>query len=177
MRQDFEWRLGLAASLGSLFAIALAERMYDIRADLIRTQCNCEPFQWSDPRITTPLLFGIPLGILLLAFTAYSSVQAINGMRHAGAPAAQSGATPVGAGVFFLALIADASAWIITNSGASLIDVWGLVADPYSAGDGIGFLPLYYAIFGISCGAILLLIPLGALAAVLRRASRATPAR
>lgn len=163
-RENGRW-LGVSSILGGLVATGLAERMYDIRADLIRTQCNCEPFQWSDPRITTPLMLGIPLCIVLLVFTAYSGIRTLSIIRHAQAAAVQSSDTPgvsFSAGIFLLALIADVGAWITAINGPALPYVWYLIAHPNPADDMAG-IPIFYAFLGTGCGVLLLLIPLVAL--------------
>lgn len=159
--QDTGRWLGASSILGSLIATGLAERMYDIRADLIRTQCNCDPFQWSDPRITTPLMLGIPLCILLLVFTAYSGVRTLSVIRHAQAAATQSSDTPdvsFSAGIFLLTLIADVGVWITAVSGVSLPYAWYLIVHPDPADDLAG-IPIFYAFLGTGCGMLMLLVP------------------
>ena len=61
-RQLPGWRFGVLLLLGSLLAVALAARLYDIHAELIRVRCNCEPFQWTEPDLATPLHPRYPLG-------------------------------------------------------------------------------------------------------------------
>jgi hypothetical protein len=80
------WRFGALLLLGSLFAVALAARLYDIHAELIRVRCNCEPFQWTDPELATPLILGALLGSAVLVFTAYGSVRTLRLFRSPPAP-------------------------------------------------------------------------------------------
>jgi hypothetical protein len=70
------WRFGLLLLLGSLVAVALAARLYDIHAELIRVRCNCQPFQWTEPDLETPLILGTLLGSAVLAFTVFGSARA-----------------------------------------------------------------------------------------------------
>ena len=82
---------GVSMILGSLIASALAARLSDIHAELIRTQRNCEPFQWTDPRIATPFALATVLGVALLVLTAYGSARALSIVRSPAAPAAERG--------------------------------------------------------------------------------------
>src|SRR5258708_6649007 len=76
-RQFHGWRLGVIVLMGNFFAVALAARLYDIRTELIRTRCNYEPFQWTDPQIAVPVRQATLLGSSVLVFTAFCSARTL----------------------------------------------------------------------------------------------------
>lgn len=176
-RRIYGWRLGVSLLLGSIVASALAARLSDIHAELIRTQCNCEPFQWADPRITTPFALATLLGSAVLVLTAYGSARALRIARYPAAPIAERGgarAWSFSGSLFALAVVADVGAWITANGVTRLADTAYLI-DPARQGDGLGILPLFDAITASLCGAILLILSLGLMLGVLRRSGRVFP--
>jgi hypothetical protein len=181
-RRGSGWRLGGSLLLGSLLASGLARRLFDIRAELIHVQCNCEPFQWTDPRITTPLTVGTVLGSLLLVLTAYGSVRALRIVRAPVAPVGErSGARAWSFSwtLLVLAVTADVGAWISANSFTALAE--SLVAsqtplNPAYVYDGLILGAFQDPSASPFCGALLLIVPLGLMLVVLRRSSRAFPA-
>lgn len=106
-RRVYGWRLGASMILGGAIASALAARLSDIHAELIRTQCNCEPFQWKDPRIATPIALATLLGSAALALTIYGSARALRIVRISRHPAAP------------LAERAGARAWPLSGGASS----------------------------------------------------------
>lgn len=173
-RQLPGWRFGVLLLLGSLFAVALAARLYDIHAELIRVRCNCEPFQWTEPDLATPLILGTLLGSTVLAFTVYGSVRTLRFFRSPTAPEGERYIAREPLGWYFaLALLAGAGVWISANALPRLAESVYLI-DPLRQGDALGIIPLYEAIPSSLCGAVLLLIPLTILLSALYRSRRAT---
>jgi hypothetical protein len=178
-RRVYGWRLGVSMILGSLIASALAGRLFDIHAELIQTQCNCEPFQWTDPRIATPLALANLLGSAVLLLTAYGSVRSLRILRSPAAPVAEgSGARPwtFSWSLFVLAVMADMGAWIMANGVAHLVELAEIptLLEPANTYD-LGLLPFLDAIAATLCGAIVLILPLSLMLVVLRRSGRAFP--
>jgi hypothetical protein len=177
-RQLPGWRFGVLLLLGSLLAVALAvalaARLFDIHAELIRVRCNCEPFQWTEPDLATPLLLGTLLGSAVLAFTVFGSVRTLRFFRSPTAPDVQRylAREPL-EGYITLALLAGAGVWISANALPRLAESAYLI-DPLRQGDALGIIPLYEAIASTVCGALLLLIPLTILLSALYRSRRAT---
>lgn len=173
-RQVRGWRFGIFLLLGSLFAVALAARMYDIHAELIRVRCNCEPFQWTEPDVATPLILGTVLGSIVLAFTVFGSVRTLRFFRSPTAPGMERyrARAPLG-GYFVLTFLAGVGVWISANALPRLAQTAYLI-DPVRQGDGLGVIPLYEATVSSLCGALLLIIPLTILLSALYRSRRAT---
>ena len=173
-RQVRGWRFGIFLLLGSLFAVALAARLYDIRAELIRVRCNCEPFQWTEPDLATPLILGTVLGSVVLAFAVFGSVRTLRFFRSPTAPDVERyRAREQLGGYFILAFLAGAGVWISANALPRLAETAYLI-DPVRQGDGLGILPLYEATVSSLCGAVLLFVPLAILLSALYRSRRAT---
>jgi hypothetical protein len=177
------WRLGVSLILGSLMASGLAARLFDIHAELIGPQCNCEPFQWTDPRIATPLVLGTVLGSAVLVLTAYGGVRALRSLRSPAASVTERNGASAWSflkfswSLFVLGVMADIGAWITANGVTHLAEsVSYSMNDPFAgSSDGLGILPLFYAIVATVCGALVLLLPLSLMLVVLRRSSRAFP--
>ncbi|HEU5347127.1 MAG TPA: hypothetical protein VFU63_00815 [Ktedonobacterales bacterium] len=172
-RQVRGWRFGIFLLLGSLVAVALAARLYDIHAELIRVRCNCEPFQWTEPDLATPLILGTVLGSVGLAFTVFGSVRTLRFFRSPTAPDVERSIArePLG-GYFVLAFLAGAGVWISANALVRLAETAYLI-DPVRQGDGLGIIPLYEAAASSLCGALLLIVPLTILLSALYRSRRA----
>lgn len=173
------WRLGAFLILGSIVASALAARLSDIHAELIRTQCNCEPFQRTDPRIATPIALATLLGSALLLLTAYGGARTLRIVRYPAAPVAEPGGASARSWsflgrLFLLAVVADVGAWVTANGVTRLAETAYLI-DPARQGDALGILPLFDAIIASSLGALLLIVPLGLMLGALRRSGRAVP--
>jgi hypothetical protein len=111
------WRWGALLLLGSLCAVALAARLYDIRAELIRLRGNSPPFEWTEPDLATPLILGTLLGSAVLAFTVYGTVRTLRFFHSPSAPDVERylASEPV-EGYFVLALLANAGVWISANA-------------------------------------------------------------
>lgn len=173
-RRVYGWRQGALMMVGGVITSALAARLSDIHAELIRTQCNCEPFQWTDPRIATPLVVATLLGSAALALTIYGSARALRIVRisrHPAAPLAERAgarAWPLSGSLVALALLMDVGAWITANGVVRLAETAYLI-DPARQGDGLGILPLFDAISSSLCGAILLIVPLSLIVRALLR--------
>jgi hypothetical protein len=155
--------------LGNLCAVALAARLSDMHAELIRLRGNSPPFQWTEPDLATPLILGTVLGSAVLAFTVFGSVLTVRIFRSPHAPDVERymAAEPV-EGYFVLALLADAGIWICANALPRLAEFASL-RDQFGQGDGLGIIPLYEAVASSLCGALLLLIPLTILLSALNR--------
>ena len=173
-RQVRGWQFGALLLVGSLMAVALAARLFDIHAELIRVRCNCEPFQWTEPDLATPLILGTVLGSAVLAFTVFGSVRTRRYFRSPTAPHVERylAREPL-EGYFVLALLASAGVWISANALPRLAETAYLI-DPLRQGDALGIIPLYEAIASSICGALLLIVPLTILLTALYRARRAT---
>lgn len=173
-RQVRGGRFGAFLGLGSLVAVALAARLYDIHAELIRVRCNCEPFQWAEPDLATPLILGTVLGSVVLAFTVFGSVRTLRFFRSPTAPDVERyiAREPL-VGYFVLAFLAGAGVWISANALPRLAETAYLI-DPVRQGDTLGIIPLYEAIASSLCGALLLIVPLTMLLSALYRSRRAT---
>jgi hypothetical protein len=173
-RQLPGWRLGALFLLGSLVAVALAARLYDIHGELIRLRGNSPPFHWTEPDLATPLILGTVLGCAVIAFTVFGSMRTLRFFRSPTAPDAERymAREPL-EGYAMLALLADAGVWISANALPRLAETAYLI-DPVRQGDALGIIPLYEAIASSLCGALLLLIPLTILLSALYRARRAT---
>lgn len=173
-RQVRGWRFGIFLLLGSLFAVALAAGLYDIHAELIRVRCNCEPFQWTEPDLATPLILGTVLGSVVLVFTVFGSVRTLRLFRSPTAPGVER---PIAreqlGGYFVLAFLAGAGVWISANALPRLAETAYLI-DPLRQGDGLGIIPLYEATASSLCGALLLIVSLTILLSALDRSRRAT---
>jgi hypothetical protein len=173
-RRGYGWRLGVSMILGSLIASGLAARLFDIRAGLIYGP----PLQWTDPPIATPLAVATVLLSALLVLTAYGSVRAFSIVRSLAAPVPErrgARAWSFSWSLFVLAVMADVGAWIIAN-GVTHVAETAYLIDPVNSGDGLGDLPLAYAIFATVWGALVLILPLSLMLVVLRRSGRAFPA-
>jgi len=168
-RQVRGWRFGAFLLLGSLFAVALAARLYDIHAELIRVRGNSPPFQWTEPDLATPLILGTLLGSAVLAFTVFGSVRTLRFFRSLAAPDVERymAREPL-EGYFVLALVAGAGVWISANALPRLAETAYLI-DPLRQGDALGIIPLYEAIASSLCGALLLIVPLTILLTALYR--------
>jgi len=168
------WRFGALLLLGSLFAVALAARLYDIHAELIRVRGNSPPFQWTEPDLATPLIVGTLLGCVVLAFTVYGSVRTLRFFRSPTAPDAErSMAREPLEGYFVLALVAGADVWISANALPRVAE-FAYLTDPLRQGDALGIIPLYEAIASSLCGALLLIVPLTILISKLTRSRGVT---
>ncbi|MGE5334503.1 MAG: hypothetical protein ACM3N4_07375 [Nitrososphaerota archaeon] len=170
--------------LGSLVASALAARLSDIHAELIRTQCNCEPFQATDPRIAIPFALATVLGSLLLVLTAYGSARVLRMLRYPAVPVAERSEARAWSflwsffwNFFVLAGMADVGAWILANGVAHLAEFLEspTALDPANVYDGLGLLPLFDAIAASVCGALVLIVPISLILVALRRSVRAVP--
>jgi hypothetical protein len=168
------WRFGVLLLLGNLFAVALAARLYDIHAELIRVRCNCQPFQWTDPELATPLMLATLLGSAVLVFTVYGSVRTLRYFRSPTAPDVERymAREPL-VGYFVLALVAGAGVWISANALPRVAE-FAYLTDPMRQGDALGIIPLYEAIASSLCGALLLIVPLTILLSALSRSRRVT---
>jgi hypothetical protein len=176
-RQWHGWRLGVLLLMGNFFAVGLAARLYDIHTELLRTRCNCEPFQGTEPQIAVPVTLATVLGSFLLVFTALCSVGTLTVFRSPGAavvaPGRRMRAWSFSGRLVGCALLADGGAWILTNGIVRLTETAYLI-DPMVQGDALGILPLYEAIANSLCGAFLLIGPLAFLLLGLRRSRRAS---
>jgi hypothetical protein len=175
-RQSPGWRFGVLLLLGSLVAVALAARLEDIHAELIRGSCSCQPFQWTEPDLATPLILGTVLGSAVLAFTVYGSVRTLRFVRSPSAPDDQSRAAsawPFSGNLFVLVLMMDAGIWFSVNALPHVAELAYLI-NQFGQVDGMGIGPLLVAIAFPICGALLLLIPLTILLRALYRSRRAT---
>ncbi|HEX5441562.1 MAG TPA: hypothetical protein VFW76_11810 [Ktedonobacterales bacterium] len=173
-RQVRSGRFGIFLLLGSLFAVALAARLYDIRAELLRVRCNCEPFQWTEPDLATPLILGTVLGSVVLAFTVFGSVRTLRFFRSPTVPDGERyRAKEQLGGYLILAFLAGAGVWISANALPRLAETAYLI-DPLRQGDGLGIIPLYEAITSSLCGALLIIVSLTILLSALYRSRRAT---
>ena len=173
------WRLGVLLLMGNFFAVGLAARLYDIHTELLRTRCNCEPFQGTEPQIVVPVTLATVLGSFLLVFTALCSAGTLNVLRSPSAtvaPGSRTRAWSFSGSLFMVALLADGGAWIVTNGIVRLTETAYLI-DPMAQGDGLGILPLYDAITSSLCGVLLLSVPLTFLLIELRRSMRASPSQ
>ena len=167
------WRLGVSMILGSLIASGLAARLFDIRAELIYGP----PLQWTDPRITTPLVLGTVLGSAVLVLTAYGGARTLSIVRSPAAPVAEgrgASAWSFSWSLFVLAVMADVGAWILANGVAHVVETAYLTTVPADSYD-LGLLPLIDAIVETVWGALVLLLPLSLMLVVLRRSGRAFP--
>lgn len=181
-RQLHGWRLGVIVLLGNFFAVALAARLYDVHTELIRTRCNCEPFQWTEPQIAVPVALATLLGSAVLVFTAFCSActlrifQSPDATDATAAASSRARAWSISSSLVVLALLADVGAWITTNGIKRLIETAYLI-DPVRQGDSLGILPLYDAIVSSLCGAFLLIVPLTLLLVKLRRSTHPSPSQ
>jgi hypothetical protein len=175
-RQLPGWRFGAILLTGNFFAVALAARLYDIHAEFIRTRCNCDPFQWTDPQLAAPLMLGSLLGSAVLVFTLYGSVRTLRLFRSPDTPVAERNVASewqFSERLFVLALAADAGVWISAN-GLPRLAEFAYLIDPVRQGDGLGIVPLYEATASTFCGALLLIVPLTLMLSALYRSRRVT---
>jgi hypothetical protein len=173
-RQVRGWRFGALLLLGSLCAVALAARLYDIRAELIRVRGNSPPFQWTESDLATPLILGTLLGSAVLALTVYGTVRTLRFFRSPTAPDVERYmATEPFEGYFVLALLANAGVWISANALPRVAES-AYLADPRYQGDALSIIPFSEAVAASLCGALLLIVPLIIVLSALHRARRAT---
>jgi hypothetical protein len=174
-RQLPGWRFGVLLLLGSLVAAALSARLYDIHGELLRRACNCQPFQWTDPDLATPLVLGALLGSAVLAFTVYGGVRTRRFLRSASAPDDHSRAAsewPFSGDHFVLALMMDAGIWTLVFVLPRLVEAAYYAKSYMPAGDGLSISPLVSTIASTVCSAVLLIVPLTILLRTLSRSRR-----
>ena len=165
-RQAPGWRFGALFLLVSPVAAAVSARLYDIHGELLRGACNCQPLQWTDPALATPLILGGLLGGAVLAFTVFGGVRARRFFRSPSGPADDSRAAsawPSPGDLFALALMIDAGIWASVLALPRLAEAATVRKHYLPSGDGLGMSPLIPATAATVCGALPLVIPLSIL--------------
>jgi len=176
-RQAPGWRFGVFFLVGSLVAAALSARLYDIHGELLRGACNCQPFQWTDSELTTPLVLGAVLGSALLAFTVFGSMRTRSFLRSSSAPNDQRrapSAWPFSGDLFVLALMMNAGIWASVLALPRLVEAAHVWKNYMPSGDGLGISPLIPATASTVCSALLLIVPLTILLRARARSRRVT---
>lgn len=154
-------RLGVATLAGGALAVGLAGRILEAYHQLSHISAcysrGCEGFF---PLVTQAVTVALILGSLLAAFTIASVVAALilSASEHAEIrnstriPAAGVGRAVM---LLFFTLLIDAGAYWIIGGIADLMQTTYLL-NPQAAGDGLGQLPLIFAVFETIGGAVTL---------------------
>lgn len=161
-RPSWLWRLGLASlALGAL-GVGLASRLLDAYSQLAHVSaCYSDGCQDWFPLVTNAVFVAVVLGGLLVAATCASviTVAALSAAGRAVDGTAQTRGWKDRGGRLALLAPAVAIAYLgvywLSNGVASLAQTAYLLT-PGRAGDGLGYLPLEFAVFGTVVGAITL---------------------
>jgi hypothetical protein len=161
-RPSWLWRLGLASlALGAL-GVGLASRLLDAYSQLANiSACYSDGCQEQFPLVTNAVFVAVVLGGLLIAATCASVIAATALSARASTTAEARQAHGWGNRIRRLALLAPAVAvaylglYWLTNGVAMLAQTVYLLT-PGRAGDGLGYIPFEFAVFGTVVGAITL---------------------
>jgi hypothetical protein len=176
-RQAPGWRFGAFFLVESLVAAALSARLYDIHGELLRGACNCQPFQWTDSELTTPLVLGTVLGSALLAFTVFGSMRTRSFLRSSSAADDErhrGSEWPFSGDLFVLTLMMNAGIWALVLALPRLVEAAAYMKSYMPSGDGLGIPPLIPTVASTVCSALLLIVPLIVLLRARARSTRVT---
>lgn len=173
-RPSRPWRLGLATLAGGALAGGLAGRILEAYHQLSHISAcysrGCEGFF---PLVTQAVTVALILGSLLAAFTIVSVVAALilsawEGASRQGASGSQRLNSGQVITLLMFTLIIDTGAYLTIEGVAGWMQTAYLL-NPQAAGDALGLIPFYNAVFETIGGAVVLGMGVWLLWRLLRR--------
>jgi hypothetical protein len=173
-RPSRPWRLGLATLAGGALAGGLTGRILDAYHELSHiSACYAQGCEGFFPLVTDAVAVALILGSLLAVLTIASVVAALilsasEGAGFPGASSSQRHDSGQAITLLMFTLITDTGVYWTIEGVAGWIQTAYLL-NPQAAGDGLGQIPLFSAVFETIGGAVVLSMGIALLWRLLRR--------